>query len=330
MNKLLTTITLLYFSVAANAQLPADAQAAMPETASEYADMCSAYIGVVPKMDCDEGVAIPIYVNGDEVFSHQEPGICDDFDFKGTCNIGSRIGRLEGISVNGSPMKEVVWVYFCRSTGPLGARWSSAQMIGHNMETGATCFFEQGDQFDYFSYDENGLLLGEFPGPDEPDFDNAFIPPPVQCIECHEANAFIHNPWISGARWPEDPSQPVIPEIHGPDSPYWVVGGGAWNMRTVHIEDNGCVGCHRASVGIASLFELRGISVNDFMPPHAPGTMSKDYNELLECFEQGASATSGCEWMIPPAGDDPGGITKTNYKGQSFLKQLLNDIRAEQ
>ena len=317
-------------TVTAYSQLPADALAAMPETASQYAEMCSAHVGLVPKMNCDDGVVIPIYVNGEEVFEHQEPGACDDFDFKGTCNIGSRIGRLEGMSANGLPMPEVVWVYFCRSTGPLGARWSSAQMIGHNRETGATCFFEQGDQFDYFSYDEKGLLLGDFPGPEEPEFDNAFIPPPVQCVECHEANPFIHNPWISGARLPEDPSQPVIPEIYGPNSPYWVVGGRGWNTRTAHIEDNGCVSCHRASVGVASLFELRGISVNEFMPPNAPGTMSEDYEELLNCFEQGALATPGCNWMTPPAGEYSGGITETEFTGSSVLKQILDDIREEQ
>lgn len=318
------------FSSCAFGQYPDAASATMPDSASEYAEMCSAYVGVVPKMDCDEGVIIPIYVDGEQVFEHQEPGNCDDFDFKRTCNIGSRIGRVGGTSLDGSPMPEVTWVYFCRSTGPLGASLSSAQMIGYNQETGATCFFEQGEQFDYFSYDESGNLLGSFPGPQDPEFDTAFIPPPVQCVECHEANPFIHNPWISGARMPNNPLEPVIPEIHGPDSPYWVVGGADWNMRTAHIEGNGCVSCHRASVGVASLFELRGIEVNEFMPPHAPGSMSDDYAELLACFQDGAAATPGCDWVLPPAQYREGGITETEYQGESVLKRILEDIRAEQ
>lgn len=299
----------------------------MPGTASEYAQMCSAHVGVTPKMNCDDGVPIPIYVGGQQAFEHQEPGSCDDFDFKGTCNIGSRIGRLQGTSVDGEPMPEVVWVYFCRSTGPMGASYSSAQMIGHNTETGATCFFEEGDQDDYFSFDDAGMLLGDFPGPDEPDFDKAFIPPPVQCVECHEANAFIHNPWISGARLPEDPSQPVIPEIQGPNSPYFVVGGADWNMRTPHIEGNGCVSCHRAAMGVSSLFELSDISVNDFMPPHAPGSMAEDYAELLACFEQGASNTPGCDWILPPAHGNPGRIEASDYEGDSSLRPILDYLR---
>ena len=76
----------------------AGADATIPETASEYARMCATYVGVVPTLNCDDGVPIPIYVNGNEVFEHQQPGSCDDFDFKGTCNIGSRIGRISSPS----------------------------------------------------------------------------------------------------------------------------------------------------------------------------------------------------------------------------------------
>ena len=48
-------------------------------------------------------------------------------------------------------------------------------------------------------------------------------------------------------------------------------------MRTVHIEGNGCVSCHRAPMGVAELVEGRDIQVNSFMPPHDPGSMANDY-----------------------------------------------------
>lgn len=302
----------------------------MPATASEYARMCSSHVGVTPTMNCADGVAIPIYVDGEEVFEHQKPGRCDHFDFKKTCSIGSKVGRLTGRDDQGNLLPDVEWVYFCRSTGPLGARYSSAQMIGHNRNTGATCFFEQGKQQDYFSFDERGMLEGEFPGPEDPAFDTVFIPPPVQCVECHEANPFIHNPWISGARLPGDPSQPVVPEIIGPNTPYFVVGGAEWNMRTVHIERNACLTCHRATAGIALLFEASGISVNEFMPPHAPGTMTEDYQELLACFKKGAAKTEGCDWIIPPASGEPSRIVHSDYEGKSALKFLLDFMKGDQ
>ena len=66
----------------------------------------------------------------------------------------------------------VVWVYFCRSAGQQAFEQSgvvSVQMIGYNMDNGATCFFESPDavgdmtQSEYLEFDEDGLLDGEFP-----------------------------------------------------------------------------------------------------------------------------------------------------------------------
>ena len=109
----------------------------IPYNTTEYADMCLDYVGVPPTIDCGDGVAIPIYVNGEEVTEDQPPGECDDTDFKGTCHIGSRVGRIEGVDVYGNPMPEVVWVYFCRSAGQQALEQSgvvSVQMIGYNMD----------------------------------------------------------------------------------------------------------------------------------------------------------------------------------------------------
>ena len=130
--------------------------------------MCLDYVGVPPIIDCGDGVAIPIYVNGEEVTEDQPPGACDDTDFKGTCHIGSRVGRVEGVDVYGNPMPEVVWVFFCRSAGQQALEQSgvvSVQMIGYNMDNGATCFFESPDavgdmtQSEYLEFDEDGFCL---------------------------------------------------------------------------------------------------------------------------------------------------------------------------
>lgn len=303
--------------------IPGGESSYMPSTISEYAAMCEPHLGVVPTVDCGEGVHIPIFVDGEEVF--EDVDNCDNTDFKGGCFPGSRIGRIEGTDTDGSPLPDVVWVFFCRSAG---AEWFeygvvSVQMIGHNTDTGATCFFESPDaigdlvQAEYLEFDEDGLLDGEMPGPDSPEFNRAWLVPNVQCVECHENNAFIHNPWIDGARLPGDPSQPVLPQLVNLDdplaSPYFVVGGSNWDMRTVHIEDNDCVSCHRASMRTAALFEESGIYANDFMPPMDPGSMTSDYAALVDCHNNGPESTPGCNWIIPPGGGCDGGVVGTDY-----------------
>ena len=90
--------------------------------------MCLDYVGVPPTIDCGDGVAIPIYVNGEEVTEDQPSGTCDDSDFKGTCHIGSRVGRVEGIDIYGNPMHWItIYIYSFNST---------------NSRTNMTCTFK--------------------------------------------------------------------------------------------------------------------------------------------------------------------------------------------
>ena len=281
----------------------------MPATASEYARLVEPALGVVPAVVCGEGVPIPIHVDGVEVFDDQERFACDNPDFRGGCNVGSRVNRLEGRDATGAPMADVVWVYFCRSSGAERFEQGivSVQMIGHNTRTGATAFFEAPDadpnrpnpQPALLRLDEDGFLDGEFPGPDDPGFDEAFMPPPIQCSYCHQADPFIHDPWIDGARLPGDPTQPVIPELGGANAPYFVVGGDDWDRRTVHIDGNGCTACHRAP-DPARFLSYGPHDVNDFMPPNAPGSMADDYAAIRACYDAGPDATPGCDWVEPP------------------------------
>ena len=193
---------------------------------------------------------IPIYVNGEEVFEDQPAGTCDDPDFKGTCNIGSRVGRVEGIDINGNPMPEVVWVFFCRSAGQdlfeqMGA--VSVQVIGYNTDNGATCFFESPDavgdniQSQYLSYDDNGFLDGTLPSYGTAEFDQLFHSPTVSntnCMSCHNSDPFIHDPWLDNAKLLSDPTQTVVPkyEYDGIDLPYFAVGGyGSQYLSLIHI-----------------------------------------------------------------------------------------------
>ena len=312
-------------AMAEDACIPGGKAQTMPETASEYAAMCLPHVGVPPTVDCGAGVRIPIHVDGVEVFESAGYRECDTPDFKGNCNVGSRIGRVQGKAADGSPLDDVVWAYLCRSAGQeLFKRGiASVQMIGHNKTTGATCFFESPDgkgdlrQAKYLHFDDRGLLAGKLPGPDDEAFDDAFIPPPpgVQCVQCHQNNAFLHDPWIDGAKLPSNPSEPVLPGWVDPEAPYWVVGGTHWDMRTPYIEGNACLDCHRAPTRTARLLEAGQVHVNEFMPPRRPGSMKADYAALLACHDQGPANTPGCDWVVPPGGGCPGGIVSEADRG---------------
>jgi len=295
-------------SEASQACVPRGLAPGMPARASDYATLCSRLLGQVPTADCGKGVRVPVTVDGVEVFETPADGVCDDFNLKG-CDPGSTVRRQEGRASDGTRRPEVVWVTFCRAMDPrlgLGGL-SSVQMIGHDMETGATCFFESPDalgvgaQGEWVSMNEDGLLDGELPGPDHPDFDRAFATPPSPCSECHQNDPFIHSPWIDGARLPEDPSQPVVPTLAAADSPYWVVGGPRWDLRTPHIEGNTCTRCHRVAMGTSELFaDAHRFDINEIMPPYDPGSEAGDLAALRACWERGPEAMPGCEWVNPP------------------------------
>jgi hypothetical protein len=288
--------------------IPRDRAPTMPNTATAYADLCSRLLGEIPIADCGEGVRIPVTVAGSEVFETPVDRFCDNTGFKGECAPGSTLRRQAGRALDGTPRLEVVWVTFCRTTGADPNRTlGSVQMIGHDQETGATCFFESPDalgsqaQKEWVALDEEGLLDGELPSPGHPDFDRAWTPPPSPCSVCHHNDPFIHNPWIDGARLPEDPSQPVLPAIATPESPYWVVGGADWDLRTPHIEGNTCTNCHRIGMGSVDVFDALGVlDVNDIMPPNDPGSEADDFAALRECWQNGPDNTPGCEWVNPP------------------------------
>ena len=284
--------------------VPRDEAPSMPGSANNYADLCSRLLGRMPVADCGMGVRIPITVDGVEVLTQPPDNRCDHTGFKGDCAPGSTIRRQEGVGRDGSPRPEVSWITFCRA---VGGGLGSVQMIGHDSLSGATCFFESPDaigssaQRQWVSMSDAGALSGRLPAPGSADFDTAFIPPPGPCSECHHNDPFIHNSWIDGARLPEDPSQPVLPVLATPTSPYWVVGGPNWDLRTPHIEGNQCVACHRLGTATIDIFDSLGaIDINETMPPTDPGSGTEDLEALQTCWVDGPEDTPGCTWDNPP------------------------------
>lgn len=131
----------------------------------------------------------------------------------------------------------------------------------------------------------------------------------------------MHDSWVDQARLPENSDEPVLPLINDPSPPFWVVGHNHWDMRTVNIEGNQCLSCHRISMELIESFALNGWEINEHMPPEDPSSLTEDYQELLDCWTNGPENTPGCDWIIPPAGDCEGGVVHDDYPYKLDLEQ---------
>jgi len=300
--------------------MPANNSHGTSSTPMEYAKMIEPELGIPPVVDCGAGVEIPILVDG--VKTKGNPGLhcCDNPSLQvGDCMSGSSLQRYEGRTADGTLLPHVVWVSFCRHDGRDTAEYDvpdSVQLIGYNTKTGATAFFESGDNKKWTYVDAStNRLMGVLPGIDDPDgFNTAYSTPGrVQCVACHQNDPFVHNPFIDGARLPSDPTQPVVPVTSGPDAPYYVIGGSDWDMRTIHIEGNGCLDCHRIGMKTLEEFMSDGWHPNQHMPPDDPGSLSKDFQALLDAWNRGPENTPGCDWIIPPAGSCESQVVGDDY-----------------
>lgn len=296
-----------------------------PATAFEYAKMVEPILGVPPRIDLSEGVEILLYVDGVPAQGVLGNDCVNPSRLGKGCVSGSVLQRYEGRTADGQPLPDVVWVSFGRNAsfeyrGKTHVN-GSVQMIGYHKKTGATAFFESSDKIDtWATVDSDFRLEGQMPWTDDPEeFNKAFrTPGSLQCVECHQNDPFIHNSFIDAARMPGT-DEPVVPEIADRsrkmqfDLPYYVIGGENWDMRTIHIEGNKCLDCHRVGMGTLKLFMRYGWDPNEHMPPYDPGSLAEDLQELLDCWENTPENTPGCDWVIPPAGDTLGRVVGDDY-----------------
>jgi len=211
----------------------APAVTAEPGTPRHHAQTCAQYLGPIPAMSCADAQRMPITVDGVEVF--ETPADCDrPSALTGTCETGQRISaRYEGTHHDGSPRPEVVFVNFCRDGG-MG-------VIGHNTETGATCFFHINMAFPNDA---------QYPGSQDPGYDDYWQTAQQvaadNCQGCHQADPWLHSPWIDQLRDPSDPSLPLVPLSASKDSPDGVMGEGFSQPQHEDAPENSCTNCHRA------------------------------------------------------------------------------------
>ena len=289
-----------------------------PATASEYAKMVEPELGVPPRIDLSEAVEIPVYLDGVQVYGNRRRA-CDNPGYLGKDTVsGSTLQRHEGRTADGKPLPDVVWVSFGRnSTRDPANLIASVQMIGYNRRTGATAFFESCDKVKpWVTLDEGTLRMrGVMPWIDDPaEFNRAFAPPErsrPQCVQCHQADPFITNDFINAAKMPGT-DENVVP-ILDENSPFWVIGGENWDMRTVHIPDNRCLECHRVGLSTMSMFMENGWDPNAHMPPKDPGSLAADAAQLLKVMRDGPASVEGAHWVVPPAKGRPAESVGDDY-----------------
>ncbi len=291
-------------------------------TPIEYAKLIEPELGVPPVVDCGENVEIPIYVDGVKYVGN--PGLhrCDNPSLQlGDCMSGSSVGRYAGSSADGNPLPGVVWIGYCRHEGRNMGDVDAVQMIGYNEATGATAFYESGENAEWTYTDpETNRMMGKMPGPRDHDaFNRAYATVGnTQCGSCHQTGAFMHNPYIDAAKLPGT-SEPVIPIISTRDAdlefdnPYYIIGASNWDLRTIHIDGNECLQCHRIGMKTIELYGNNKWHPNDYMPPKDPGSLAGDFQALLDCWNNGPENTPGCDWVVPPAGKSLGRVVGNEY-----------------
>ena len=278
-------------------------------TGIDYVRMIEHELGVPPRVILDDCVEIPLYVDG-----VQQHGVLNkDIDNPTALNqetnpSGSVVNRYQGTTADGIPLPHVVWVAFGRNEirrDDLTRVRSGVQMIGYNEKTGATAFFESKPEVDehWITRDETTLRMrGTLPWIDEPDkFNRAFFFSGFECNSCHQSDPFITTPFIDAATLPGT-KEPVVPFLDE-DSPYHVIGGENWDMRTLQIEGNECLDCHRVGMKTIEVMGRAGYDINKLMPPSDPGSLADDYRQLVEAWVGGIESVEGARWHIPKAGE---------------------------
>jgi hypothetical protein len=242
----------------------------------EYVAACTAEMGPVPTLDCfGQAKVLPVTVtteNGGRPMTHEDfnngSTQCDKpIMLQNQCAPFSRFAAFTSRAVKGP--RPTQWAYFCRryKGRPEGSRFfDDVNMIGHNPNTGATCFFNS--QLN----GKNGVAVAAvdadamnpsppstIPNPGAPNALTFWYPPHVrgsndsvetvdniECARCHDNDAFLNSPFVAQAG-----TLPygVYSETDRPYYAVWFSENSANNIwRPSHITADAaeaCTSCHR-------------------------------------------------------------------------------------
>jgi hypothetical protein len=235
----------------------------------EYGERCVAELGEIPfftkngdgdysTYDCLDSTEIPMTITADDgSVMHPTDGTVNECDrpeyIYSLCEAGPRVAT----KTNDQGTR---WVLLCRkSKGGLSSdQYNDIAMIGHNPFTGKTCFFQNA----LYSKTDGGHVPHPADKTKSQDLWSGVhggIGSGIQCAHCHDADPFIHSPWIDGAKDAQGreivPKMGVDPDfsIGANDTPYSIVNlhGQHWTQekQIVSAEANACLRCHRMGGG---------------------------------------------------------------------------------
>ncbi len=251
------------------------------ESVAAYARACVAEMGDIPFFEkigeddwgtysCLDSTPIPMVVtdeNGHSTFPQESVDKCDNPQFiYNSCEPNAVNGQTNGPRVASRANDQGThWVLLCRKAKSEEGEYNDVAMIGHNPYTGKTCYFQNA------LYNRTDGVHVPHPAdekdsPASPQQSNSLwsgiqggYGSGIQCVDCHDADPFIHSPWIDGAK--DANGDPIIPKMGITDgfaqgfneSPYTLVDleGQGWTMPK-HItspEAAACTKCHRMGDG---------------------------------------------------------------------------------
>lgn len=268
----------------------------------EYVNDCERELGTIPTFGCFQGEAIPV-VNSDlpqsgphgahplEITDQNYTGngqMCDspsqlqedNFIIREVARLAPCVPYTRLGTSPAQPGFATKWVWSCRRYFPRPENdwhFDDINMIGHNPETGATCYFvtninrflpahgeDQGNNGQYVP--SPAVARADTPAgryarrlwktPDMMTNRKSWQGGSMQCTFCHDNDPFIHTPFVQQMLKPD--GSPVVPSY--PNGPYWMVGdprfygdpqwmtsGGprGWQVRRlVSPEASACTMCH--------------------------------------------------------------------------------------
>lgn len=202
------------------------------------------------------------------------------------------------------------WLLLCRKVSDDGkgmtksTMFNDMAMIGHNPRTGRTCFFQ------------NAIGTGRdgahVPHPADVEKSTSVWSTSVQSYcsgQCHSADAFVHSPWIDGAKRSDGTT--VVPKmgenadfaISQIDAPYSIIAadnlGFQIPKQLVSDEVGACNNCHR----------LAG-NTNGNFANWSTGTGDEYYSKITDT----GKAFEASHWM-PPRLE---GVTAANWDASKF------------
>ncbi|MEM6291724.1 MAG: hypothetical protein AAGA54_10680 [Myxococcota bacterium] len=253
------------------------------ESNSAYAQACEEELGPNPLFkpvegspgdyemaSCLNGTPIQTNVDGEPADSYVSQ--CDEPQYiYSHCEPDARTGANGPRVQSARNDQGSTWVLLCRKSLNEEGWYNDIAMIGNNPFTGKTCFFQNqlrgsnnnmtrdakgtevpwpGDTVDSDISPQGNVLWGSRP--------EGGSNKGIGCAGCHDADVYIHTPWIDSAL--REDGTPVIPKIgvhddyvEGYNRPYSLVDQNdqGWTIpkRLVSEEASACTKCHAMNFG---------------------------------------------------------------------------------